>query len=128
MPQLISAALCFAVADVGSTMRWYESRLGFRGRAVPETEPFVFAILSLGPVEIMLQLIENYLKPDLYTARSGGVWNGYIRMDGITEFYQAVKDQVEIVQPLHHQPYGQVEFEVRDPNGYVLVFSEPARQ
>ncbi len=32
---------------------------------------------------------------------------------------------VKIVQPLRHQPYGQWEFEVRDPDGYVLVFAEP---
>ena len=30
-----------------------------------------------------------------------------------------------IVQPLRQQPYGNWEFEVKDPNGYVLVFSEP---
>jgi len=26
--------------------------------------------------------------------------------------------------PLRKQPYGDWEFEVKDPNGYVLVFSE----
>jgi hypothetical protein len=26
--------------------------------------------------------------------------------------------------PLTKQPYGDSEFEVRDPNGYILVFSE----
>jgi len=33
---------------------------------------------------------------------------------------------VTIIQPLHLQPYGQNEFEIRDPNGYVLVFAEPS--
>ena len=37
---------------------------------------------------------------------------------------QAVREEAEIIQPLRKQPYGAWEFEVRDPNGYVLVFSE----
>lgn len=35
-----------------------------------------------------------------------------------------IKDEVTIVKPLRQQPYGAWEFEVKDPNGYVLAFSE----
>jgi len=35
-----------------------------------------------------------------------------------------IKEKVEILLPLRQQPYGDWEFEVKDPNGYVLVFSE----
>jgi len=35
-----------------------------------------------------------------------------------------VRDRVEILMPLQKQPYGDWEFEIKDPNGYVLVFSE----
>jgi hypothetical protein len=35
-----------------------------------------------------------------------------------------VRGQAFIQTPLRKQPYGDWEFEVRDPNGYVLVFSE----
>lgn len=45
-------------------------------------------------------------------------------MEGVKEFYEAVKDRVEIRMPLRKQGYGDWEFEVRDPNGYILVFSE----
>ena len=31
---------------------------------------------------------------------------------------------VTVVQPLQRQSYGETEFEIRDPNGYVLVFAE----
>ena len=36
------------------------------------------------------------------------------------------REEATIVQPLRKQPYGNWEFEVRDPNGYLLVFSERA--
>jgi uncharacterized glyoxalase superfamily protein PhnB len=72
----------------------------------------------------MFQCVPGFEKPDLYSRRDGGVWDAYIRMEGVKEFYEAVRDKVEIVLQLRQQPYGDWEFEVKDPNGYVLVFSE----
>jgi uncharacterized glyoxalase superfamily protein PhnB len=40
------------------------------------------------------------------------------------EFYESMHDKVEILRPPEKQFYGDWEFEVKDPNGYVLVFSE----
>ncbi len=125
MPRVLSVAPCFAVANVGATMRWYKSNLGFSGDAVPDSEPFVFAILRLDRIEIMLQRVADYEHEQLYDRRNGGVWNAYIRLNGVKEFYEAIKDKVNIKRALHRPPYGQIEFEVEDPNGYILVFSEP---
>lgn len=124
MIRLTSAAPCFPVADVGGTMRWYEQKLGFEGHPFPENEPHAFCNLVRDRIEIMLQRIEEYQKPDLYKKREGGVWDAYIRMRGVKEFYESINDKVEILRPLQKQFYGDWEFEVKDPNGYVLVFSE----
>lgn len=124
MPELISTAVCFPVADVGATIGWYKSVLGFNGAGFPESEPYGFGIVWLGGVEIMFQRLDGYQKPELYPRRKGGVWDAYIRMKDVTEFFNQVKDVVEVKRGLTRQPYGQTEFEVLDPNGYVLVFSE----
>jgi len=124
MPRLTSAAPCFPASDVGSTMRWYEQKLGFEGHPFPENEPHAFCILVRDQIEIMLQRIEGYQKPDVYNERQAGVWDAYIRMRGVKEFYESMHDKVEILIPLEKQFYGDWEFEVKDPNGYVLVFSE----
>ena len=124
MTKLLSAAPAFAVADVGETIRWYQEQLGFTANPFPETPPHVFAIVSRDTVEIMFQRLPGYEKPDLYKLRPGGVWNGYIRMEGVKEFYESIKDKVDIVLPLRQLPYGAWEFEVKDLNGYILVFSE----
>jgi len=115
---------CFVVADVGATMLWYQEKLGFWSDPFPASEPYLFAILFLDHIEIMLQRIEGYEKPDLYERRSVGVWDAYIRTEGVKELYEAVKDDVTIIKPLQKQPYGALQFEVKDPNGYVLVFGE----
>ena len=124
MSHLESTTPCFAVADIATTMRWYEEQLGFTPDPFPAHEPYVFAILRRDDIEIMLQRLRDYQKPDIYKLRDGGVWNVYIRMRGVKQFYNDIKEKVEILQPLRKQPYGQWEFEVKDPNGYVLVFSE----
>jgi uncharacterized glyoxalase superfamily protein PhnB len=124
MPKLSSAAPTFVVADIGETIRWYREQLGFTAYPFPETPPHVFAIVSREHVEIMFQRLPGYEKPDLYRLRPGGVWDAYIRMEDVKEFYASIKDKVEIVLPLRKQPYGDWEFEVKDPNGYILVFSE----
>lgn len=124
MPILNSIAPTFPVADVDAAIRWYETKLGFTSYPFPETPPYVFASVCRDQIEIMFQRIDGYQKPDLYRLRSGGVWDAYIRMEGVKGFYEAVKDEVEIKMPLRKQGYGDWEFEVKDPNGYILVFSE----
>lgn len=127
MSHLESTTPCFPVADIGTTMRWYEEQLGFTPDPFPANEPYVFAILRRDDIEIMLQRIDHYEKPDIYKLRGGGVWDAYIRMRYVKQLYNDIKEEVEILQPLRKQPYGQWEFEVKDPNGYVLVFSEFVR-
>ena len=125
IPEHKSIVPVFTVADISSTIEWYQSKLGFWSDPFPENEPHVFAILFRDDIEIMLQRVVDYEKPDIYHSRSGGVWDAYIRSTNVKELYEAIKDEVTIVQTLRQQPYGNWEFEVKDPNGYVLVFSEP---
>ena len=124
MAELRAVAACFPVADISTTMQWYEEQLGFVGDPFPDHEPYVFAILRRDDVEIFLQRVDRYQKPELYNTRPGGVWDAYIRVEGIKDLYESVRAEATIIQRLRRQPYGNWEFEVKDPNGYVLVFSE----
>ena len=124
MPRLTSIAPVFSVADVDATIRWYEDHLGCVSYPFPSNPPYVFAIVSRDDIEIMFQRIDGYQRAEVYHLRSGGLWDAYFRMNGVSQLYEAIKENVEIKQPLRQQPYGAWEFEVRDPNGYLLVFSE----
>jgi len=124
IPECQSIVPVFTVADVGATIDWYQTKLGFWSDPFPEQEPYVFAILFRDHIELMLQRLENFQKPDFYSQRSGGIWDAYIRTSGLKELYDGIKDEVSIVKPLRQQPYGAWEFEMKDPNGYLLVFSE----
>ena len=124
MTSFRSVAACFPVADVDKTIHWYEQNLGFTSHPFPANPPYVFGILVRDTVEIMLQRVEGYEKPGLYSQRSGGVWDAYIRITNIEEFYAQVKERVTVLMTLRQQPYGDWEFEIKDLNGFVLVFSE----
>jgi hypothetical protein len=75
-------------------------------------------------VELMLLRLEGYEKPDTASLRPSGCWDAYIRMSGVLDFYELLNDRPFIRKPLTKQGYGDSEFEVIDPNGYILVFSE----
>jgi catechol 2,3-dioxygenase-like lactoylglutathione lyase family enzyme len=122
-PHLRTAAPVFLVPDVDRTAQWYAEHLGFRTAGqFPPKPPASWASLQRDDVEIMLQRLPDYQKPDLYPLRDGGVWNVYIRTRGVHALYRAVHGQPFIKMPLARQPYGDWEFEVVDLNGYVLVF------
>jgi catechol 2,3-dioxygenase-like lactoylglutathione lyase family enzyme len=124
--QLRSAAPIFQVADVAATMRWYQARLGFTPHPFPAAPPHVFCVLERDGVEIMLQRVEGLERVDTYRQRAGGVWHVYLRVAGVHAFDAALRraGDVEILEPLHRQPYGDTELVVRDPDGHVVVISE----
>jgi hypothetical protein len=121
-----SASPVFLVSDIASTMRWYEAVLGFDADPFPESPPYVFCILRKDDVEIMLQHLDGYRKQATYEKRAGGVWNVYLRIDGIRGWNEALsgRDDVKILEPLCRRPYGQTELVIEDLNGYVLVLAE----
>jgi len=125
--QIRSSVPTFWVPDVARTARWYMEHLGFRtAGAVPKQEPYAYASLLRDAAEIMLLSLPGYDKPDLSARRPQGLWDVYFRMSGVSTFYDTVRGEPFVQMPLKHQPYGDWEFEVRDLNGYVLVFGGSA--
>ncbi len=122
MAKLVSSAPTFLVNDVAMTAQWYEGNLGFTAGFFPKTPPFVYASLQRDGVEIMLLRQEGYRKPEI--TPSGGVWDAYIRMQRLFDFCDEVRAKIPLRSDLTKRPYGDTEFEVMDPNGYVLVFGE----
>ncbi len=122
-PQIRSAVPTFLVPDVAGAARWYAEHLGFTlAGSVPKQEPFVYASLQRGGAELMLLSQPGYRKPKPSAPRQGGRWDAYIRVHGVRALHESVRGQAFVKMALQQQPYGDWEFEVVDPNGYVLVF------
>ena len=129
------------VKDVGQTVTFYTKHLGINlVMAVPETQDgmdteiiknkkYVWAKIKKDQVEIMLQEVVS-LKNDVkafYNYEIGASVSFYIEMQKVADFYNQIKNKVEIIKELTVSWYGMHEFYIRDNNGYILCFAEPKK-
>jgi uncharacterized glyoxalase superfamily protein PhnB len=117
------------VEDVERTLMFYRDTLGFQVvTTLPDSAPFDFAIVQRDGVELMFQsrtsLSDNV--PALTGSPIGASQTFYIEVTGIRDLYEQLRDKIEIVVDFHSTFYGTQEFYFRDPNGYILSFSEAA--
>jgi uncharacterized glyoxalase superfamily protein PhnB len=50
----------------------------------------------------------------------------YFNMVGVRDFFEKVRHKVQVVWPLETMDYGQMEFGIKDCDGYTLAFAEAA--
>jgi catechol 2,3-dioxygenase-like lactoylglutathione lyase family enzyme len=117
------------VADVSRSIAFYRDVLGFTlEQTVPDAEPFVFAIVKSGDVQIYLNApgpaVEEY--PALKGRPIGGTLTLFIEVADARASYDQLKDRVQVVLPLETKWYGTTEFAFLDPDGYVITFAQPA--
>jgi lactoylglutathione lyase len=116
------------VRNVETSMDFYCRVLGFqRGQTVPEQAPYVFGIVTQGPVEIFFNdqkaVAEEH--PALANRPVGGALTLYIEVQGINELFKAVQQHgVKITTPMKDQFYGMREFGIEDPEGWEITFAE----
>lgn len=121
--RLQSSVPVFLVDDVNATAAWYQEHLGFETVGIfPPEGPAGWASLQRDGAEIMLQRLRGYRKESAYERRDGGVWDAYLRLSGVASLYATVKGKPFVIKTLAREPYGDWDFEIRDLNGYVLVF------
>ncbi len=112
------AATVLHVKDVSKTLEYYSEKLGF-GVSFKWEDPPSYAVLKAGEVNIHLAQAPPNFKVDSSQTPI------YIFVRDIERLYQKLKKhKVEIVTPLSPRDYGQKDFDIRDPNGYILSFSE----
>jgi hypothetical protein len=120
--RLRNSTTVFLVGNIEEVMRWYEG-LGFTAEYYPPG----FCILTRDAVSIFLQQQPGYVKPDDPGVQAREAWNVYIETDDVVSLFAefSQRPDVKIVRTLSPQVYGQIEFDVMDPNGYRLVFAQP---
>jgi len=110
------------VSNVERSINWYASVFGFEADPFPNAPPYSFAILRRDGVEIMLR--RNEAAGQKQPTRG---WSVYLRMTGsrLLELAEAVRGRTELTRGPERAIYGQVEFEVADPDGHVICVAEP---
>jgi uncharacterized glyoxalase superfamily protein PhnB len=114
------------VNNITETIEFYKS-IGFQLiMSVPETgSEFDWAMMMNGNVTLMFQTFAS-LGNELPTIsrQNGGSLLLYIKLAKIREFFELIKDKVEVVKPIEKTFYGATEFSILDNNNYLLTFAE----
>ena len=101
--------------------------LGFEvTMSVPEKgDELVWVMMVNGSVTIMFQTYES-LADELPEIRrnNGGSLLLYINLKNIREFFESIRDKVNVLKGLEKTFYGATEFSILDNNNYVLTFAE----
>ena len=121
MMRIGSSVPVLQVADVERSINWYASVFGFESDPFPGTPPYSFAILRRDRSEIMLQCSD-----DTVCENSRRGWSVYLRIEGgeLLEFAKIVREHTELAREPERIFYGQVEFDVVDPDGHVICVAE----
>ena len=120
-----AATPVFLVGNIEAVIPWY-SALGFEAFYYPPG----FCILRRDAIQIFLQHQPGYKRPDEPLRNEREAWDLYIETDNVQALFDDFSQMpaVKILRSLCKQQYGQIDFETVDPNGYVLVFSQPVNE
>lgn len=107
------------VADLQRAVDFYTGVLGFTlcWRA-PNDGGGDNCMLQAGATDLLLSTGSHLGDKPQFTGTL------YFHMTGVRQFFEAIKNKVEIVWPLEKMEYGQVEFGIKDCDGYMLAFAE----
>jgi len=110
------------VADVARSIEWYHGTLGYVGDPFPAAPPHEFAILRQGQTELMLRRSS----PPVRSQPRQYDWDVYLRLQGsrFREVYAQFSARGIVTRRLERMLYGLAEFEITDPDGYVICLSQ----
>lgn len=115
------------VQDVQNSIDFYMTFLNFQlVKTIPDTEPFDWAEMKCGTIEIALQsqAIMAFDIPEMQDLETGSTIEFYVEVDDINALYTQMKDKVEISQDIFTFSPDIREFRIRDLNGYFWTFKE----
>jgi len=121
MASIAAAAPQFLVDRLDDALAFYEQRLGFERDFVYED---FYASVSRDGAVIHLKCAPK-LQAERARRRSEEHLDAYLAVSGVRELHdEFVRRGAPIVKPLEQRPWGQRDFYVEDPDGYILCFSE----
>jgi uncharacterized glyoxalase superfamily protein PhnB len=122
MSSISFAAPQFLVDRLDDSLAFYEQRLGFARDFVYEG---FYASVSRGGAVIHLKCAPK-LPAERALRKAEEHLDAYLSVTGVRELHdELVRRGAPISRPLEQRPWGQRDFCVQDPEGYILCFSEP---
>ena len=114
--QFSHAATVIPVVNVPNSLNFYENQLGFTCN-FKWNDPVDYAVVKRGEVSIHLTKIDSEEK------RNSHRTSIYIFVHDVDVVYQEfIENKVTIHTEIGNREYGMREFDVKDPDGYIIGF------
>jgi len=107
------------VADLQRTMDFYTKLLGFEVRCLWPENPPTFLMLERYGVCLAFDAVVG-TKPQPAESACGF----YLGTEKVRAMHEQLRDKVRIGWGPEVYPYGCREFAIRDPDGYMIIFTE----
>lgn len=118
------------VDDVNQAVDYYTKNLGFNFiTSVPESGKYNWAMVMRDGITLMFQSLPSIQEdlPELGITRKGSMGTFFIEVTGIDQWYEQIKEKVDVIGEMRTTFYGKKEFTIRDLNGYFLMFAEDVK-
>ena len=125
-----SIAPQWIVKDLQESVLFYTETLGF----TVDWSGSLFAILNYDGARLMLRELKekNLQRPNRIPFLKAGwhtdgeeAWDAYVWVADVRAIYQrCTQNGVSIIQEIGEREYGNLDFEIEDPNGYILCFGQ----
>ncbi len=125
------------VKDVNATVNYYRENLNFTLSMGVDSEKqtcldssedhkLIWAMINLNGADLMIQHVDSISEelPEFQMSSDGKCLTLYFKIDLVLEFYEQIKEKVEVVKEPYKTFYGSNEFVIRDQNGFFLYFAE----
>lgn len=122
MPHFSQIIPRLPASDLQQTIWFYDKHFGFEAEVLwPEQRP-TFVILRRDNTHIGFFEAEN---PDTHTI---GYAELYIQVNDLGNLHESLKSRLPIEWGPEVYSYGRREFALRDPDAYLVIFTEPTEE
>ena len=125
-PTLVGSAPYFFIRDLAASLDYYCDVLGFT-RPRLWGQPPTFAMPNRDGFIFMLKQVNDH-STILPNESRGGLWDAYVWVRNVRGLHAEFEAKgAEFAYGLTHQhEYDNIEFAIRDPDGYVIAFGQGA--
>lgn len=113
-----SATPRLPIADARRTVKFYTQVLGFQASPWPDDAP-TFLLLDRDEVRLAFDVVPG-CQPQSQPSATGF----YLEVEDVRALHKAIKAKVRVEWGPEVYHYGRREFAIRDPDNYMIIFTE----
>ncbi|OGM11422.1 hypothetical protein A2Z22_00895 [Candidatus Woesebacteria bacterium RBG_16_34_12] len=116
------------VSDFQKSIRFYSKVLGFElGELYPNKENPSYVPIFIGTSKLMLAQARKTNKKFYSKGLGGSGAQFFVQVNNVDKKWRQVKDKVEIIDEIETRDWGDREFTIKDPDGYLISFFTPTK-